>query len=244
MAGERDPSMPRCLPGDDGVRWRCLDSLAWALASLGVCLYLPSVGRTVLGGLSLLYMVPVLWALASVLRLGEPAGLMGPWQIWRLRASWTAVAGLGPFFTWWLRCADNAYLASVAAVALVAAGWALLETAYVLAQVARSRGLRTLALDTLGVRIGLLYLLVIPVLSLWVTFVAALVIGWASAPGDWLRFWRQVPMWGRVLLLYGPLLALGNLSRLLLRTSGCIHRLLVSGPSSPGEAKHEFTRPL
>jgi len=236
--------MPCRLPGDEAVRWRCLDSLAWALAVLACSLYLPSVGRTVLGGLSLRYMVPVLWATGSVLCLGEPAGLAGPWQGWRLRAAWLAVAGLAPFFAWWLRCSDSLYLAAGAAAALAAAAWALLETAYLVSQVARSRGLGALALDTLGVRVGVLYLLVIPVLSLWVTFVAALAIGWAADPGDWLRFWRQIPTWGRTLLLYGPLLALLNLARLLLRASGRVCRLLVSGPALPGDASHGVTRPL
>ena len=89
--------MPYRLPGDDASRWRGLDSQAWSLVALGCTLYLPHVGRTWLGELSLLYVGPVVWGLFSILALGEPAGLVGPWQPWRLRASWLTFAGLAPF---------------------------------------------------------------------------------------------------------------------------------------------------
>lgn len=233
--------MPCRLPGDESVRWRCLDSLAWALATLACTLYLPQAGRTVLGGLSLLYMVPLVWASGSVQAMREPAGLAGPWQIWRLRAAWLTVVGLAPFFAWWLRCADVPYLAGGAAGSLAAVSWALLETAFLVARVARSRGLSSLALDALSARVAVLYLMVIPVLSLWVTFLAARIVGWATVPGDWLRFWGQIPAWGRLLLLYGPLLALLNLARVLVRASSGLCCPPPSCPPSPEGPTHEST---
>jgi hypothetical protein len=228
--------MPYRLPGDDTVRWRCLDSLAWALATLACSLYLPQVGRTPLGDLGLLYVGPVCWGLLSVLPLREPVGLAGPWQMWRLRAAWLTFAGTAPFFGWWLRCTGVPYLAVAAALAMAAAAWALLETTFLVSRVAASRRLTELALDALLVRIGLLYLLVIPIAALWFTFAVALAAGWATVPGDWLRFWRQIPPWGRVLLLYGPLAALLNLARLLLRASAGLTGLVAASPTSPGDA--------
>jgi hypothetical protein len=231
--------MPYRLPGDDTVRWRCLDSLAWALATLACTLYLPQVGRTALGDLDLLYVGPVLWGLFSVLPLREPAGLAGPWQMWRLRAAWLTLAGTAPFFGWWLRCTAVPYLAAAAAVAMAAAAWALLETTFLVSRIARSRGLTGLALDALLVRVGLLYLLVIPIATLWFTFVVALAAGWATVPGDWLRFWRQIPSFGRVLLLYAPLAALLNLVRLLLRASVGLFRLISAESAAPGDVVDE-----
>jgi hypothetical protein len=239
MSGERGLAMPYRLPGDDSVRWRCLDSLAWALATLACALYLPQVGRTVLGELSLLYVGPILWGLLSVLPLREPQGLAGPWQMWRLRAAWLLFAGTSPFFGWWLRCTAVPYLAAVSAVAMGAAAWALLETTHLVSRTARSRGLTDLSQDALLVRVGLLYLLVIPIAALWFTFAVALGVGWATVPGDWLRFWRQIPSWGRVLLLYGPLAALLNLARLLLRASSGLVSLISARPAAPGDAVDE-----
>ena len=227
--------MPYRLPGDDRVHWRCLDSLAWALATLACTLYLPQVGRTVLGDLSLLYMGPVLWGLLSVLPLREPVGLAGPWQMWRLRAAWMLLAGTAPFFSWWLRCTAVPYLAVTAALAMGAAAWALLETTFLVSRMARSRALGDLSEDAFIVRVGLLYLLVIPIAALWFTFSVALLVGWATVPGDWLRFWRQIPSWGRILLLYGPLAALLNLARLLLRASAGMAHLNSAATASPGE---------
>jgi hypothetical protein len=231
--------MPYRLPGDDRVRWRCLDSLAWALVTLACTLYLPQVGRTALGDLGLLYVGPVVWGLLSVLPLREPAGLAGPWQMWRLRAAWLTLAGTAPFFGWWLRCSGLPYLAAAAAVAMGAAAWALLETTFLISRMAHSRSLSELALDALVVRVGLLYLLVIPIAALWFTFVVALAAGWATVPGDWLRFWRQIPPWGRVVLLYGPLVALLNLARLLLRAASGLSSLRSALPASPGAAADE-----
>jgi hypothetical protein len=231
--------MPYRLPGDEAVRWRCLDSLAWALATLACTLYLPQVGRTVLGDLGLLYVGPVVWGLLSILPLGEPAGLAGPWQIWRLRAAWLTLAGTAPFFGWWLRCTSVPYLAVAAACAMAAAAWALLETTHLVSRIARSRGFTDLALDALLVRVGLLYLLVIPIAAVWFTFVVGLLAGWATVPGDWLRFWRQIPVWGRAVLLYAPLAALLNLARLLLRVSGGLMRPDVSRPAAQGGAPDE-----
>ncbi len=225
--------MPCRLPGDERVRWRCLDSLGWALVALAGTLYVPPVGRTVLGELSLAYMAPLVWAACSALALGEPGGLSNPWQVWRLRAAWLTACGLGPFFGWWLRCADVPYFAAAAVAAVAAFSWALLETSFLVSQAARSRALPGLALDALAARVGVFYLLVVPALALWVTFLAALLKGWASAPGDWLRLWRQMPGWGRALLVYGPMGALLNLARLMLRASGCMQRLLRQGAALP-----------
>jgi hypothetical protein len=126
---------------------------------------------------------------------------------------------------------------------LAVASWALLETTFLVAQAARARGLAALALDALSARVGVLYLLVIPVLSPWVTFAAALCVGWAAAPSDWLRFWHQLPTWGRILLYYGPLLAVLNLARLLLRASAGLYRLALSAAASQGAKTDEPTGP-
>lgn len=232
--------MPTRLPGDHPSRWRALDAQAWALVTMVCTLYLPQVGRTYLGDLSLLYMGPVVWALLAVLALGEPVGLRRPWQAWRLRAAWISFAGLGPFVAWWLRCADLPYLAVAAFLAMLSACWAFLETCALVARLARSRALPGLAVDALLARIALLYFLVIPLLALWVTFVAALLAGWATLPGDWLRLWRQVPPWGRVLLTYAPVLALMNLARLLLRATTSLSALPCSAPvEPPGGPDHD-----
>ena len=211
--------MPYRRLGDDPARWRCLDAQAWGLAALACTLYLPQVGRTILGDLSLLYVAPVVWTMLAVLAIGEPAGMAGPWQVWRLRCAWLSVAGLSPFVAWWMRCLDVPYLAVASAASMAAASWAALETSWFVSQLGRSRGVQAMVLDALVVRIGILYLLVIPLAALWLTLIVALLLGWAASPGDWLRFWRQIPAWGRLPLLYGPLLALLNLARLLLRAS-------------------------
>lgn len=231
--------MPYRLPGDAVWRWRCLDSQAWAIVALVCVLYVPQMGRTCLGELGLLYVAPVCWALLSVLALGEPAGLTGSWQAWRLRAAWLTFAGLAPFVSWWLRCPDLPYLAAAAVAAQVGASWALLETTALISRLARTRVLHALVLDALVVRVGLLYLLVIPMISLWVTFGVALLAGWATVPGDWLRFWRQIPDWGRFLLTYAPLLALLNLARLLLRTASALSAMPPGGTGPQGEPSHD-----
>ncbi len=232
--------MPTCLPGDHPARWRALDSQAWALVTMVCTLYLPQVGRTCLGELSLLYMGPVAWATLSVLALGEPSGLARTWQLWRLRAAWICFAGLAPFLSWWLRCVNLPYLAVAALLAMLSACWAFLETCAMVGHLARSRGLPGLALDALLARIALLYFLVIPLLALWVTFAAALLAGWATVPGDWLRLWRQVPPWGRLLLTYAPVVALMNLARLLLRaTSGLSALPCAVTVEPPGGPDHD-----
>lgn len=236
--------MPYRLPGDDASRWRGLDSQAWSLVALGCTLYLPHVGRTWLGELSLLYVGPVVWGLFSILALGEPAGLVGPWQPWRLRASWLTFAGLAPFVSWWLRCPDVPYLAVAALAAMLSACWALLETSALVSRLARSRALPALALDALLARVSLLYLLVIPIVSLWVTFGVALLVGWATVPADWLRFWRQIPYWGRLLLTYAPLAALLNLARLLLHAASALSALPPGSVTAEGGNVHESTGPV
>ena len=96
-----------------------------------------------------------------------------------------------------------------------------------------------MAFDALLVRVGLLYFLVIPIASLWFTFAVAFAAVWATVPGDWLRFWGQIPPWGRGLLLYAPLAALLNLARLLLRASSGMTTLIAARPAPPGDAVDE-----
>ncbi|MBN2451526.1 MAG: hypothetical protein JXR77_14140 [Lentisphaeria bacterium] len=202
-----------------GVRWRCLDGLAWALAWELCILYVPAIGRSPLGHLRLLYVIPLLFAAALVFRLGTPRELAGTWLLWRLRASWLAVAGLSPFPGWWSRCSEARYLALGAALALSAAPWALLETVAVPAALAKARRRMALYHDAVLARAALLYLFLIPVAALLVTFAIAFLQGMATVPGDWLHFWRLIPPWGRLLMALSPLLAAANLARMLLRMS-------------------------
>lgn len=204
-----------------GPRWRCLDMLAWSVLLTSIIVYLPRVGQTYLGDISLLYMAPLTVAVVAAWCFGHPPELVDGWQVWRLRAAWLTLGATAPFVSWWQRCPEVLYLAIGMLVSLAVLAWALLESVALVACVAKRRNLSVIVQDTLIGRVALVYLLLIPITAVGVTFVLALFTGVASVPSDWLRFWRLIPPWGRMLLTYCPLVASLNFSRLLFRASGC-----------------------
>lgn len=222
------------------IRWRCLDGLAWSLLLLSAVVYLPRAGRTYLGDLDLMYMVPVLLGAMFSYRLGNVCweeGMAG--EGGRLWAAWLSLMGLAPFVSWWQRCSDSLYLAIGAMVALGVLGWALLELVAAVSGLAAARSIRRLRREALVARVLLLYLLLIPILALSITFALSSLSGMTPLPSDWLRSWRIIPSWGRGLLSYCPLVAVLNLVRVLFRASTDL--VVVAGSeavaSFPGEAE-------
>jgi len=156
-----------------------------------------------------------------------------PWSAWRLRASWLALSGLAPFVSWWQRCPESLFLAVGAMLALGALGWSLLEAVAVTNCLGSGRHVPWLRRETLMARILLLYLLLIPIVALCITFVLSFFVGLTALPSDWLRSWRLIPTWGRALLCYCPLAAVLNLARLLFRSSGAFAFSATTVPEQP-----------
>lgn len=220
-----------------GSRWRCLDGLGCALAAAVFLLALPCRRAGWHAGfVDPLAAWPLVFGAAAVFGFGVPPELAGSWRIWRWRASWLVLAGTAPFAAWWSRCPEPVYLGVGAALALAAAPWAMLEAAAAIGTMAQHRCQPGLAREALIARIVLLYLLLIPAAAMLVTFGLALLTGSAHVPDDWLRFWRVVPGWGQAVVTYGPMLAVLNLARLLLRASPV---LMGAGPIPTADWKEE-----
>jgi hypothetical protein len=133
----------------------------------------------------------------------------------RLRLSAVSTLGFSPFVTWWLRCSDHPYLVFGSVAASLSGLWFLIELSSVLVELSRAAGNGPRETDARVGRILLLYLVAIPVLSLHVSFAAALIVVPGTVLADLERFWFMVPPVFR----YATAVPILNLARIAWRLS-------------------------
>lgn len=201
---------------------RALDGIAYGLLAVAVIVCHPELGRTWLGDLSNLHLLPL--AGMAVATYALPAGNRGDsnWHgaRWRLRVAVLLALGLNPFISWWVRSVDNVYLLLTAAAAMFASVWYLLELAVALRVLLHSCGSPKMEMEARIARVLILYFIMIPTTAVHVSFAGALLMFPGTALSDLLRTWSFVPSFVRGLML----LAVLHVEWLLWRT----HRVVLA----------------
>ncbi len=187
---------------------RALDGIAYSTVALAVVIAHPMLGRTPLGDLANLHLLPLL-ALA-VSTFAVPTELLpgsDKWRanVWRLRLAVTLTFGLAPFVSWWLRAPDNAYLIAAGALALFAGVWYLLELATMVHELCAHCHEPRLTLESRVARVLVLYFVLIPTVAVHVSFTSALVFYRGTVLADLLRTWLFVPALVRLFMVLSVL---------------------------------------
>jgi hypothetical protein len=192
---------------------RALDAIAAGILLVCGLVFLPGAGRTALGDLSSLLVVPAWVACLGVLFLRGCAR-----SLFRAKAVALLVAGLVPFASWWVRFSGNLYLVVNGTLAIFAGIWLLFELAdMVLAEGERLRN-PGLVSAARGAIVALIYFLLIPVAALYVSFALSLLLGKEPLLEDLRDSWRLVPGVMRWL----PLLPAANVARLIWLLRGAL----------------------
>ena len=228
---------------------RALDGIAYCLLATTLIVFLPFVGRTPLGELGHLHIVPVLGLCCATLRLPDLHSSNGTDSslLWRLRAASLIVLGLTPFVSWWLRTADSPYFLIAGTAGLFAANWYLFELASFVREVFVLCGGGRLLFEAKLARIMIIYCVFIPTLGVTLTFLGALVLVPGTVLSDLQRTWEYLPHPIRFLML----LAVLNLLLLTWRAHSTILKSFGTEPRQQGAlerdreplAQHTVDRP-
>jgi len=192
-----------------GAPGRALDGIAYGLIGVVLSIYYPGGGAGIGGAVRYWHLLPVAWITVSVFHftggISDREGCRG--LCLRLRFSGLCAVGFSPFVTWWLRCGDHPYLVIGTVFGVLSGVWFLIDLSSLLIVLSSHAGGGTGATDARIARMLLLYLLLIPILSLHVSFAAALLIMPGTVLADLERFWFLVPPLFRYLTVV-PLLNL------------------------------------
>ncbi len=173
---------------------RAIDGLVYALTAAGMLVLVPALRNNAVARLGNWHLLPLALAVAATFRIpfdelpGGRPGLLPE----RLRLAAAACLGLAPFCSWWQRSDGNLYLLVCSGLGLCACCWYLMELLRLAQHLARGRclWLHRLAGATCW---ALFYLSLIPVLSIYITFV----VGYFTIPGvgllDLQRLWGMLP---------------------------------------------------
>ena len=208
---------------------RVFDAIAYAILASAVIICHPRIGTTPLGDLANLHLIPVLGLAVATFCLHAPADAPEKWQhaLWRLKLAIMIALGLAPFVSWWLRTSDNLHLALMGAAAISASIWYLLELAALLRVVFRHYADRHMEAEAKIARLLFIYLDLVPVLAVYVAFLAAVLLYPGTVLADLRRAWAIVPPILRCVMLL-PVL---NIVRLLWGS----HRVIRQGGDNPHE---------
>lgn len=225
-----------------------LDAIGYALGVLAAIILIPGIGRTPLGDLDTLYVLPVAVVGLSVFRLchgvkGDQPSVM---KIFRLRCSALCMVGLSPFLSWWFRFSGNLYLAVMALGGIVAFFWCLIETTSILDHAARCLGKWELARWARTVRHGLIFLSLAPILSYYAASLVLLGIDGSMTAADIGTWWvLTIPFPVRFCTML-PLLAGIGLFLTAAKHFGpeFLDTCASSGPGTPGNRSPNAPVPL
>ncbi|MBT3377267.1 MAG: hypothetical protein HN742_05050 [Lentisphaerae bacterium] len=228
---------------------RALDGIAYCLLATTLIVFLPYVGRTPLGELGHLHILPVLGLCAATLRLPSPSSSEEATThlLWRLKASAVTVLGLTPFVSWWLRTLDSPYFLVAGTAGLFAANWYLFELASFIRAVLHKCGNERILFEAKLARVLTFYCVFIPTLGVNLTFVGALILVRGTVLSDLERTWEYLPYPVRFLML----LAVLNLLFLVWRVHSVVLNHVVNNPTDQGASQrdseprpqHEVDRP-
>jgi hypothetical protein len=192
---------------------RALDAIAAGILLVCGLVFLPGAGRTALGDLSSLLVIPAWVACLGVLCL---RGYARP--LFRVKMAALLVAGLVPFASWWVRFGGNLYLVVNGTLASFTGIWLLFELAeLVLAEAERLRIPGLVSAGRNGI-VVLIYFLLIPVAALHVSFALSMLLGKGPLLEDLQASWHFVPAPMRWL----PLLPVANVARLIWLLRGAL----------------------
>lgn len=135
-------------------------------------------------------------------------------QVGRLKLAAICTAGLVPFISWWLRLLDSSYFLVLSGLAFAAVIWYCLELMTFAASLLDWLGEERLHREVRLARTCLIYLLLVPVASIYVTFS----LSWLSVhgvnPSDILTVWFRFPPQFKLLILLPLLVVVSVLWRL------------------------------
>lgn len=212
---------------------RALDGIAYCLLATTLIVFLPFAGRTPLGELGHLHIVPVLGICCATLRFPDLPNRDGTENglIWRLKAASLAALGLTPFISWWLRTLESPYFLIVGTAGLFAANWYLFELASFVRQVFVICGDDRLLFEAKLARGMIFYCVFIPTLGVNLTFLGALLLVPETVLSDLLRTWEFLPHPVRFLML----LAILNLLFLIWRAHSVVLKSFRPEPKEQGQ---------
>jgi len=174
---------------------RALDGIAYGLLAASIIVVHPGLGRTPLGDLSNVYLLPLFGVLAATFALPVPPDVSGklPRMILRLRLACGATLGLAPFVSWWLRACEKPYFLVIAAVCMWSGIWYLLELTGLLHELLKRCSSMGLVFEAMVTRASVLYLDLVVVIAVHVSFIFALFLFPGTVPSDLPRTWLTVP---------------------------------------------------
>ena len=181
---------------------RTFDGIAYGILGTLFILCHPRLGVTPLGALGNLHVAPVFGVVVATFVLPVPRNASEAWRTTsdRLRLAALVAMGLLPFVSWWLRAGENLYLMICGSAGVFAAIWYLLELLNLLISVFRSCGCTRLVLEGRIARILALYVVLIPVLAVYVAFVAGTLIFPGVLLSDLYDTWLLIPLSLRCLM--------------------------------------------
>jgi hypothetical protein len=208
------------------LRWvRSLDAVQVCLVALGLFLFVPSLGGGLLRPMTPWYLLPSGGLVGTAFLL--PGASRSPEVregLWRLRFAAILAFGLAPFVYWYRSAGHSHYLWTCAFGAFLAFFCVLSEYAGVLESISRSAGEELLLQRGRLVRRTILYLTVVPAISLHVAFLAWPVAMPHYAFRDVFALWLNPPF---------PFVALAALPPALFFTyAGAFRRRALAWPDS------------
>lgn len=180
---------------------QALDLVQYSLLTLGLFLFVPSLAHGVFRPMAPWYLVPsCTLAGAAFLLPGRSRTPAIALTIWKLRLSAVLAIGFAPFVFWYRNGGENTYLWSGAFLAVLCFFWHLGEYAGLFRAAASQAGAATLCRRTTLLRQWILYVAVVPLISLHVSFAAWPLVKSQYAFREVFSLWLRTPLLFAVVL--------------------------------------------